>query len=310
MKEKETVKGYKAFSPGFYCEHDCNRKQYYENSVAEDEGANSCCSKGVMHFCETPFDCLDYYPLITEGGKFTEFAPVEALDEVLIDGNKRATKKLRIGAKLDFRGFVKAGVDVLIESTKPGLIKAVAKNDNGGNYAKIGSSGDGARIGSSGDGAQIGSIGDGAQIGSSGNYAQIGSSGYGAKIGSSGNYAKIGSSGYGAKIGSSGNYAKIGSSGNYAQIGSSGDGAKIGSSGYCAKIDASGKDSIASAIGVNSIAKAALGCWIVLAEHDKWNGSYHPVKCVRAAQVDGTTIKPDTWYKLENGEFVEAQDEE
>ena len=238
MKEKETVKGYKAFSPGFYCEHDGNRKQYYENSVAEDEGANSCCSKGVIRFCENPLDCLDYYPLIADDGKFTEFAPVEALDEVYREGNKCATKKLRIGAKLGFRGFVKAGVDVLIESTKPGKINATSDNDNGGDYAKIGSSGNGAKIGSSGD------------------YAQIGSSGYGAQI------------------------------------------------------DASGKDSVVSAIGVNSITKAAAGCWIVLAEYDKWNGSYYPVKCVRAAQVDGTTIKPDTWYKLENGEFVEAQDEE
>ena len=235
MKKREIVKGYKAFSPGFYCEHDGNRKQYYENSVAEDEGASSCCSKGVMHFCETPFDCLDYYPLITDDGKFTEFAPVEALDEVLIKGNKRATKKLRIGAKLDFLGFVKAGVDVLIESTKPKKIKATTNNDNGGDYAKIGSSGNGAQIGSSGYGAQI------------------------------------------------------------------------GSSGYGAKIDASGKDSIVSAIGVNNIAKAAAGCWIVLAEHDGWNGSYFPVKCVRAAQVDGITIKPDTWYKLENGDFVEVE---
>ena len=48
----------------------------------------------------------------------------------------------------------------------------------------------------------------------------------------------------------------------------------------------------------------------MLAEHDEWNGSYYPVKCVRAAQVDGTTIKPDIWYKLENGEFVEVHDEE
>ena len=265
MKEKETVKGYKAFSPGFYCEHDGNRKQYYENSVAEDEGANSCCSKGVIRFCENPLDCLDYYPLIADDGKFTEFAPVEALDEVYREGNKCATKKLRIGAKLGFRGFVKAGVDVLIESTKPGKINATSDNDNGGDYAKIGSSGYGA---------------------------------------------KIGSSGYGAQIGSSGDYAKIGSSGNGAKIGSSGDYAQIGSSGYGAQIDASGKDSVVSAIGVNSITKAAAGCWIVLAEYDKWNGSYYPVKCVRAAQVDGTTIKPDTWYKLENGEFVEAQDEE
>lgn len=52
-------KGYKAFYPGFYCEHDGNRKQYFENSIAEDTGANGCCVQGVMHYCEAPLDTLD-----------------------------------------------------------------------------------------------------------------------------------------------------------------------------------------------------------------------------------------------------------
>ena len=60
-------------------------------------------------------------------------------------------------------------------------------NDNGGDWAQIGSSGNRAQIGSSGYGAQIGSSGNRAQIGSSGNRAQIGSSGDWAQIGSSGN---------------------------------------------------------------------------------------------------------------------------
>lgn len=28
----------------------------------------------------------------------------------------------------------------------------------------------------------------------------------------------------------------------------------------------------------------------------------------KSAIVDGVTLKPDTWYKLENGEFVEVKD--
>ena len=46
-------------------------------------------------------------------------------------------------------------------------------NDNGEDYAKIGSSGYSAKIGSSGNSAQIGSSGNSAQIGRSGNSAQI-----------------------------------------------------------------------------------------------------------------------------------------
>lgn len=34
---------------------------------------------------------------------------------------------------------------------------------------------------------------------------------------------------------------------------------------------------------------------------------YTPV-CVKAAQIDGETIKEDTWYTLKNGEFVEVEE--
>ena len=44
----------------------------------------------------------------------------------------------------------------------------------------------------------------------------------------------------------------------------------------------------------------------MLAEYDEYDGNAYPVKCVRTAQVDGEKIKADTWYKLENGEFVEV----
>ena len=127
------------------------------------------------------------------------------------------------------------------------------------------------------------------------------------QIGSSGDYAKIGSSGYSAKIGSSGYYAKIGSSGYYAKIGSSGDYAKIGSSGDYAKIDSTGDDSVIMCAGNKSKAKAKIGSWITLAEWE-WSDEKNrniPV-CVKTEYVDGENIKADTWYKLENGKFVEV----
>ena len=120
---------------------------------------------------------------------------------------------------------------------------------------------------------------------------------------------QIGSSGYSAKIGSSGDYAKIGSSGDSAQIGSSGYSAKIGSSGDYAKIDSTGEDSVIMCAGNESKAKAKVGSWITLAEW-KWSDEKNrnvPV-CVKTEYVDGENIKADTWYKLENGKFVEANE--
>ena len=62
------------------------------------------------------------------------------------------------------------------------------------------------------------------------------------------------------------------------------------------------------AIGYNSKAKGSLGCFIVLAEYKELGGTFHIVD-VKSAKVDGEKIKPDTFYKLINGEFVEADKE-
>ena len=304
----ETIKGYN----GFNKDMTCRGKQYKENTTYEEDGTEIC-EAGMMHFCENPYDVLDYYPLVNEDGDISDFAEVEAVGEVKKDGNKSATNKLHIGAKLGLKGFVKACVDFTIEKTKIENVEECTDYDNGKNYAKIGSSGDSAKIGSSGDSAQIGSSGDFAQIGSSGDYAQIGSSGDSAQIGSSGYYAQIGSSGDYAKIGSSGYYAKIGSSGDSAKIGSSGDSAKIGSSGDSAKIVSEGKNSVVMAAGYNSIAKAKVGSWITLAEwvntgkEDKKGYRIYIPKCVKTEYVDGEHIKEDTFYKLVDGEFKECE---
>ena len=183
----DNLNGYKAFDPGMICKG----KQYQENTDYEEEGGKIC-EKGMMHYCVNPFDVLNFYPLVNDSGKISDFAAVESLEEpVSGDDGKFATKKLHIGIKLGLAGFVNACIDYIKKETIVNAPSSTVESDS-------------------------------AKIGSSGDYAQIGSSGYYAKIGSSGDSAKIGSSGYYAKIGSSGDYAKIGSSGNSAQIESAG----------------------------------------------------------------------------------------
>mgnify|MGYP000263523440 CR=1 FL=1 len=302
------MKGYKGFEPGLIC----RGKQYAENTVFEEEEAEIY-SYG-MHFCENPFDVLDYYGFTNDNGDFNEFAEVEALDEVKTNDNRKyCTKKLKIGAKLSISKFINACVDFAIEKTSTCIAdNKISSGDfaqigSSGDSAQIGSSGYSAQIGSSGDFARIGSSGDSAKIGSSGDFAQIGSSGDFAQIGSSGDSARIGSSGDSAKIGSSGNSAQIGSSGDFARIGSSGDSAKIGSSGDFAQIGSSGKDCVICCAGHNSVVKAKKGSWITLAEweYSEEKERYIP-KCVKTEFVDGERIKEDTLYKLIDGEFVEV----
>ncbi len=248
--EEKHIDGFK----GFNADMTCLGFKFEEGKTYEEDVELKVCNRG-FHFCESPFSVLSYRDMLDDECKFIPVHHVTALGRCHSDSDKTATTKIHIGAKLDFKGFIKAGIDFIYEKC---IKEGPTDNVNSGDDAQIGSSGDGAqigssgylakigssgylaKIGSSGDDAKIGSSGDLAQIGSSGDGAQIGSSGYLAKIGSSGDLAQIGSSGDDAKIGSSGYLAKIGSSGYLAKIGSSGDGAQIGSSGYLAKIGSSG----------------------------------------------------------------------
>jgi hypothetical protein len=128
---------------------------------------------------------------------------------------------------------------------------------------------------------------------SSGNYSTAGSSG---------NYSTAGSSGYSSTAGSSGYSSTAGSSGDYSTAGSSGDSSTAAATGAYCSAKADGKDSISVVNGACGKACGALGCYLVLTEYDD-DGN---MLLAKMAKVDGAVIKENTWYTLENGEFVEA----
>ena len=154
-------KGYKAFKPGLICKD----KQYQENTTFEEEGAENICLPGMMHYCNNPFDCLNYYPLVDEDGKFSDFAEVKALGNIVRGDDKSATNKLHIGAKLGLKGFIKAAIDFTIEKTIFGTsrtLEDIPSNDE-----------DSAQIGSSGNSAQIDSTGKNSVIMAAGHCSMV-----------------------------------------------------------------------------------------------------------------------------------------
>ena len=117
--------------------------------------------------------------------------------------------------------------------------------------------------------------------------------------GLNGNAAASGESGNAAASGVRGNAAASGVSGNAAASGESGTAAVTG---WYGKASAIGKQCVAVAWGADSVARGTMGNWIVVSERDD-DGNIIDAKI---AKVDGETIMADTWYKLENGEIVEA----
>jgi len=263
---KNKITGFKAFDQDLKC-----RGFQYEVGKTYDETNISMCNRG-FHFCENPFDILDFYDLCE-----SRFASVEALASVSkTDNKKTVTGKITISAELCLSGFVKACVDKLLDICS-------SKVD-------------------SGDSAQLASSGDYAQLASSGDYAKLASSGHYAKMASSGYSAKMASSGYSVKLASSGDSAQLASSGYYAQLASRGDYAQLASSGDYAKLASSGENSVVCAIGKDSKAKGKKGNWITLAEYAD-NGT----PFVKTRKVDGNHIKEDVYYKLKDKKFIESK---
>ena len=82
------------------------------------------------------------------------------------------------------------------------------------------------------------------------------------------------------------------------------DYSKLAASGDYSQLELNGKDSVGANIGERGIIKGKKGNWIILAEY---NESGKPL-CVKSVKIDGKKIKEDTFYRLENGKFVEVEE--
>ena len=103
----EIIKSYKGFKPDMTC-----RGFQYEEGKEYEEDSVKCCEKG-FHACEYPLDCFEYYKPAE-----SIFHEVEQSGEIDKDGNKTASTHIKIGARLDIAGMVKAAIDFTMARVK------------------------------------------------------------------------------------------------------------------------------------------------------------------------------------------------
>ena len=174
------MKGFKAFYKGMICKGKslCGEyeKQYAENTEYE-ESAAVICEKG-MHFCKNPLDVFNFYPMIDDNGDFTEFAEVEALDKTETDDNKKfCTKKLKIGAKIDFMDYIKGAFKITYENIKSEVVEATKDIENNGGGSTL-AGGDRSTLAGGGGSTLAG--GDGSTL--AGGYRSTLAGGYGSTL--------------------------------------------------------------------------------------------------------------------------------
>ena len=197
---------------------------------------------------------------------------LEGVNEKRDKDSKVCAKRITVGARINIADLVKGAIRFVFE-------KAEKANST------------------TGDGAHAATTGYSAHAATTGNWAHAATTGNCAHAATTGKCAHAATTGNCAHAATTGNCAHAATTGYSAHAATTGDGAHAATT---------GENSIAAALGINSKAKAALGGWIVCAEYD--------AECrlisVAAAKVDGETIKADTWYVLEGGGFVEAEDDE
>ena len=334
MSEK-MIKGYKGFNKGLVCRD----KQYAENTVFNENKATL--RERGMHFCENTLNVLNYYPYYNPKTKsFSEYAEVEAPENVTeSNGYKSVTKQLKIGSKISFDELIKAGVEFNLSKAKSDKEKSIATGDFSGasatgdfsgastigdfsgamvtgNYSGASATGNfsgasavGWRSGAMVVGRRSGvsTIGDFSGASATGNCSGASAIGDYSGASATGNFSGASAVGWRSGASTIGDFSGAMVTGNYS--GASATGRRSGAMVVGDDSQAMCKNnSVAVAIGRNSMAKGDIGCYIVLTEV-KWDSEtdrYEIIDC-KCFKVDGEIIKADTFYALIDGKPVEVE---
>ena len=260
----------------------CRGKQYVLGKKEVDDGAIRCGDKGY-HSCEAPFDVLRYYPNIN-GNRFFEAEAGGEIDKAENDDTKLASSELTLKSEIDFAGLVKAQIEYTRKKAENGTTGGDERNLAGGDESNL-------------SGGYMSNLSGGSCSNLSGGSRSNLSGGYMSNL-SGGSWSNLSG---GSRSNLSGGESSNLSGGSWSNL--SGGYMSNLSGGSCSNLSGGDSSLIVGQNGCN--AKGGLHSVIVLTEwkYDD-NGNYVPI-AVKAEIVDGVRIKADTWYRLENGEFVE-----
>ena len=268
------MKGFKGFDKDLKCRD----LQYEVGKEAAVDGDIELCKRGI-HFCENPHDIFSYYA----PGENNRFAVVEAEDvsnESNGDDSKRVCKRLTVKAEISVFEICRIAVSTFFENFgfKKKIDSADMNNAGDCGAAQAGYKG-AARAGDCGA-AQAGDKGA-AQAGYKG-AARAGDCG----AAQAGDYGAAQAGDYGAA-----------QAGDYGAAQAGGYGA------------ARAGDCGAAIVSNSGRIKGGYGCVLVARniEYSEETKRYE-VEDWACAIVDGKDIKPDTWYRLKDGKFVEDND--
>ena len=162
---------------GFDKDMKCRGFQYELGKTYEEPAANLC--KNGFHACENPLDTFRYYS--PDKAKYAE-VELEEMTEERENDSKRVGKKITIGAELNMKGVIEAGLKFIFTKVDFSKNKEQNKEDNG-TAAASGDNGTAAASGDNGTAAASGTRGTAAASGTRGTAAASGTRGTAAASG-------------------------------------------------------------------------------------------------------------------------------
>ena len=283
-----TIQGYKGFSPDLTCRD----MQYTIGSTYETDAKPIRCTKNGFHLCEFPFDVWSYY-----GPADSRYCTVEGegeVDRTEANDSKVAVSKLHIGAEIGLNGLINAGVKFILARVKWKEAKELQSESR----STATNTGHQSAATNTGDQSAATNTGHQSAATNTGDQSAATNTGHRSAATNTGNQSAATNTGHRSAATNTGNRSAATNTGHWSAA---------TNTGHWSAASVAGAESVAMAIGYRSTAKGALGCWLVLAEWDTDLKHIHDVQVVR---VDGKRIQPDTWYRLTNGQFVEARETE
>ena len=243
----------------------CRDFQFEVGKTYKHDGKLKLCESG-FHFCTNPLAVFEFYPPVNG----SRFALVETGDNVIFskpDAYKACADKLTIVKELSLQELIYIATNIGTQSATINTGKFSAVSDRSYSSAVTNTS-DYSVAANKDDSSAATNTGDFSAAISTGDCSVATNMGFKSVAINTGNHS-----------------VAINMSNGSAAI-------------------VSGRRSIAIVTERNSKAKGALGCWLVLTEHN----IRRLLVDVQAFKVDGDKIKPDTFYKLQDGKPVEVND--
>ena len=286
---------------GFNQDLTCRGYQYEVGKTYEFPDAELCVSGA--HAVERPLDVFKYYP--PASSVYHECELDDVSPERHSDDSKVTGKKITIGARLSIRNLVEAHIQYTKEHTTTAYTdpaRATAGDSGAATAGYRGAATAGYRGAATAGNYGAATAGDSGAA-TAGNCGAATAGNYGAATAgyrgaaTTGDYGAATAGDYGAATAGNSGAATAGDYG----AATAGDRGAATSRGKT-KV---GENGVALARGNNVQVCGGIGAILMIAEENKDNYEIADWKC---AVVDGAKIKPDVWYKLVGGEFIEVKE--